>query len=126
MTDKALDLSEFSEDEQLRILNGLEKLKAEVLDEREQSRIQMIQNCNRIATLRIAADFLEWLYTHRRGATFSAFVCEFGYDSSHASDVYKYVMAFLGLDSKFEYPSSASFSDVDYPKPPYVVDAEDE
>ncbi|MDT4328500.1 hypothetical protein ACQE3D_10870 [Methylomonas sp. MS20] len=91
----------------------------EQLDPRE------LEHLNHVAVLRIAADYLDWLHVNKRGSTFSTFVDEFGYDSMLATAVFKAVGTLI-RETEFMAFSEGAIGDVDYPRPPYVAEAEDD
>lgn len=126
MIDTAFDLSEFSDDEQRRILNRLNEEKMEILKQRDLAQIRHTAHLNNVALLRIAADYLDWLYINGRGSTLSTFVNQFGYDSMLAKTVFNQVGKLYGEMNTMVFPSDALFGDVDYAKPPYAVDADDD
>lgn len=126
MIDDAFDLSEFTEDEQRQILNRVKEEKTEILKQRELAKWQHTGHLNNVALLRIAADYLDWLYINGRGSTFSTFVEEFGYDSMLAKAVFNQVGKLYGEMNTMVFPSDALFGDVDYQKPPYSVEVEDD
>ena len=124
MTDIDLDLSDFNEDEQRRILNCVKEEKAKILAQRELAQFQRYEYLNKTALLRIAADYSDWLYINGRGSSFSTFGNEFGYDSMLARPVFGFVTEILGAVQGMNVPFDALYSDVDYPKPPYAMEDE--
>ncbi len=126
MTEADFDLSGFTEDERRQIFNRLNEEKAEILRRRELSQQRHTAHLNNVALLRIAADYLDWLYINGRGSTFSTFGNEFGFDSMLAKKVFEHVGALYNQMSVMIFPVDALYSDVDYPKPPYSVEDEDD
>ncbi|WP_445368854.1 hypothetical protein ACH5Y9_05550 [Methylomonas sp. BW4-1] len=125
MIDTAFDLSEFTDDEQLQILNRVNEEKADILKQRELAKWKHTAHLNNVALLRIAADYLDWLYINERGSSLSTFVNQFCYDSKLASAVFNQVGKLYGEMNTMVFPSDALFGDVDYAKPPYSVEVED-
>ncbi|WP_155931059.1 hypothetical protein [Methylomonas sp. 11b] len=126
MIDTAFDLSEFTDDEQLQILNRVNEEKAEILKQRELAKWRHTAHLNNVALLRIAADYLDWLYINGRGSTFSTFVDEFGYDSKLASAVFNQVVKLYDQMNTMVFPSDALLGDVDYAKPSYAMETDDD
>lgn len=126
MIDTAFDLSEFTEDEQRQLVNRFNDEKVAILKQRELVEIRHTAHLNNVALLRIAADYLDWLYINGRGSTFSTFVAEFGFDSMLAKAVFNQIEKLYGEMNTMVFPSKELFGDVDYPKPPYAVEAEDD
>lgn len=121
-----INLSEFTEDEKIRLLKRLDELKNEIFERRELAKKRHFAHLNNVALLRIAADYLDWLYVNGRGSTLSTFVDEFGFDSMLAKDVFNQVGKLYSGMNTMVFPSDALFSDVDYNKPPYVTEAEND
>lgn len=126
MTDTAFDLSEFTEDEQTEILNRVKDEKLKILHRRELAEKMHTGHLNNVALLHIAADYLVWLYTYGRGSTFSTFVDEFGYDSMLARAVFTQIGKLYNVMETMDFPGDALFSDVDYNKPPYAMETDDD
>jgi hypothetical protein len=119
MSDIALDLSDFNEDEQRQILSRLEEEKAKILRHREFVKQQHIKHLNNVALLRIAADYLDWLYIYQLGSQLSTFVNQFCYDSMSAKVVFNQVEKLYSEMNTMMLPGDALLADVDYAKPPY-------
>jgi len=126
MSDTAFDLSEFTDDEQTHILKRLTEEKAEILRRRDTAQRRHTAHLNNVALLRIAADYLDWLYINGRGSTFSTFVDEFGYDSLLAKSVFFQSSKLYDAMDSMVFPTDALFGDVDYPKPPYAMETDDD
>ncbi|CAD6876132.1 hypothetical protein [Methylomonas fluvii] len=126
MIEAEFDMSEFTEDELAEILKRVEDEKLKILHRRDLIQKRHIGHLNNVALLQIAADYLEWLYTSGRGNTFSTFVNEFGYDSMLARAVFGQIGNIYNEMEKMAFPGDALFSDVDYHKPPYVVEKGDD
>lgn len=126
MTEDTFDLSAFTEDEQRLILNRVKQEKETILAQRELAQFQRFEYLNKTALLRITADYSDWLYINRRGSTFSTFVNEFGFDSMLATPIFRFVSEIFGGIQKMTIPFDVLYSDVDYPKPPYAMETDDD
>ncbi|MDO9163571.1 MAG: hypothetical protein U1E13_04775 [Methylophilaceae bacterium] len=126
MSDTEFDLSEFTDDERTQILIRLKEEKAEILRRRDTAQRRHTAHLNNLALLRIAADYLDWLYINGRGSTFSTFVDEFGYDSLLAKSVFFQSSKLYDAMDSMVFPTNASFGDVYYPKPPYATETDDD
>lgn len=126
MTNTAFDLNDFTEAEQAEIVSLVMDEKKKILHRKELAKRKHTEYLNNVALLRIAADYLEWLHVYRRGSTFSTFVDEFGYDSTLAKAVYEKIQTLNRVMINMEFQSNTLYGDVDYPKPPYSVETEDD
>ena len=124
MIDPTFDLSEFTEAEQAEILNCVRDEKAKILHRRDLVKRMHFAHLNNVALLRIAADYLDWLYVNGRGSTFSTFVDEFGYNSLIAKAVFNQIGKLYGEMKTMAFPEDGLISSVDYPRPPYSVGGE--